>query len=469
MATVSVPDELDRIIREALTGPPQSSSRLRPVDRRLAELLDLDPEKVRAKVVDDAGVVENRLGEGGIVNRKPDLVAILLQNETQLDRTAEKVARLTGPGTNIGASVIFVDIDQGWEVAALVAPEGTGIEARIREWYPEVEVRRPGGSDIDSLRALIERCRREIGYPRSEDHKQKGAREEVVHVLLEESLDAAIAKPDSFDLTSFRRIVSSAYGGAGNQSQINSYLSAGVETIPPLARTIKHLLYGPGDEVDRLDDVLDNAEWKVKGFGEALATKCLAIVYADRWLPLFTYRGENGKRAVMRLPELPVEPLDERGKSRAQLAKESNDALRNLLAPYYGDDSWGAMVFLFWLLKKREGDAELLPPEADVEDVGGRAPPAGGLGAACARTSGGQEADHLLRPTGDGEDLRRTETREVPRSGRPAPQDCPVPSVLCLRGLHRGLSAPRRRERERPLRANAGAAAAAREDRRGVS
>ena len=82
MATVSVPDELDRIIREALTGPPQSSSRLRPVDRRLAELLGLDPEKVRAKVVDDAGVVENRLGEGGIVNRKPDLVAILLQNES---------------------------------------------------------------------------------------------------------------------------------------------------------------------------------------------------------------------------------------------------------------------------------------------------------------------------------------------------------------------------------------------------
>ena len=94
---------------EALTGPPQSSSRLRPVDRRLAELLDLDPEKVRAKVVDDAGVVENRLGEGGIVNRKPDLVAILLQNEGQLDRTAEKVARLTGPGTNIGASAIFVE------------------------------------------------------------------------------------------------------------------------------------------------------------------------------------------------------------------------------------------------------------------------------------------------------------------------------------------------------------------------
>ena len=39
------------------------------------------------------------------------------QNDTQLDRTAEKVARLTGPGTNIGAAAIFVDVDQGWEIA----------------------------------------------------------------------------------------------------------------------------------------------------------------------------------------------------------------------------------------------------------------------------------------------------------------------------------------------------------------
>ena len=141
-----------------------------------------------------------------------------------------------------------------------------------------------------------------------------------------------IADPETFDLAAFRRIASSAYGGAGNQSQINSYLNGGPEAIPPLARTIEHLLYGAGDEVDRLDDVLDNPEWKVRGFGEALATKCLAIVYPERWVPLFIYRGENGKRAVMRLPELPVEPLDERGKSRAQLAKESNDALRSLLA-----------------------------------------------------------------------------------------------------------------------------------------
>ena len=370
MPAVSVADELDRIIRDALAGPHQSSTRLRPLDRRLAELLGLDSEKVRAKVLEGAGVVENRLGEGGVVNRQPDLVAILLSNDAQLDRTAEKVARLTGPGTNIDAAGIFVDVDQGWEIATLIAPEGNELEPKIRSWYPEVSVRRPGGrSDTDVLRALIERCKRELGYPRQQDKDQKATREELLRVLTSESLDAAIAGPETFDLAAFRRIASNAYGGAGNQGQINSYLSAGSEAIAPLARTIRHLLYGDGGDVDRLDDVLDNPEWKVRGFGEALATKCLAITYPERWVPLFVYRGENGKRAVMRLPELPVEPLNERGKSRAQLAEESNDVLRDLLGPYYGDDSWGAMVFLWWLLKQREDEEDLVLPDADLEEL----------------------------------------------------------------------------------------------------
>jgi hypothetical protein len=263
VSVVAVPDELDQIIRDALAGSPQNSHRLRPVDRRLAELLELDAEKVRAKVVEGAGVVENRLGEGGIVNRQPDLVAILLSNDSQLDRTTEKVARLTGPGTNIGAAAIFVDVDQGWKIATLIADEGSDLETKLRDWYPQVAVRPPGlRTDADSLRALVERCKRELGYPRQLDRDQMTAREDMLPALTQESLDAAIADPERFDLASFRRIASNAYGGAGNQGQINSYLSAGPEAISPLARTIRHLLYGPGEDVDRLDDVLDNPEWR---------------------------------------------------------------------------------------------------------------------------------------------------------------------------------------------------------------
>ena len=69
----------------------------------------------------------------------------------------------------------------------------------------------------------------------------------------------------------------------------------------------------------------------------------------------------------MRLPDLPIEPLEERGKSRAQLAQESNDVLLDLLRPYYRDDTYGASVFLWWLLKQKEDEEELLPAEADVD------------------------------------------------------------------------------------------------------
>ena len=195
MAAVSVPDELDRIIREALTGPPQSSTRLRPVDRRLAELLGLDPEKVRAKVVDDAGVVENRLGEGGIVNRQPEL-----GRDPALERRSARSDRREGgspdrPGTNIGAAAIFVDVDQGWEIATLIVPEGNAIEARRPGVVPG-GLSAPAGmrGDTDSLRALVERCKRELGYPRQHDQDQEAARDEVRHVLTEESLDAAIIR-----------------------------------------------------------------------------------------------------------------------------------------------------------------------------------------------------------------------------------------------------------------------------------
>ena len=204
---------------------------------------------------------------------------------------------------------------------------------------------------------------------------------------MEESLDAAISNPETFDLPAFRRIASSAYGGAGNQGQINSYLSAGSETIPPLARTIKHLLYGAGDEVDRLDDVLDNAEWKVKRIRRGARDEGLAIVYPERWLPLFIYRGESGKRAVMRLPELPVEPLDERGKSRAQLAKESNDALRDLLRPYYGDDQLGGDGLPLVALETAGGRGGTAGDPRQIRGARGRTPPASGMGAARPRNS----------------------------------------------------------------------------------
>ena len=63
----------------------------------------------------------------------------------------------------------------------------------------------------------------------------------------------------------------------------------------------------------------------------------LAIVfptYHSRLLPT----GQVRRRSDYAAPELPIKHSSEEGKSRAQLAVESNDALRALLVPYFGDD-----------------------------------------------------------------------------------------------------------------------------------
>ncbi|MGO9960521.1 MAG: hypothetical protein ACLP50_31870 [Solirubrobacteraceae bacterium] len=212
------------------------------------------------------------------------------------------------------------------------------------------------GGDPDALGVLVERFRREMRYPRQEDYEYAAGRRDLLPILSRGELETAIAAPTLAHAAEFRRIASNTYGGPGNQIQINVHLKGGPAAASELARSVRHLLYGPGSDFDRLDDVLEDSAWKVRGFGEALAVKCLAIVFPDRWLPFFLYPGKYGKGAIMRLPELPIEPLFEEGKSRAQLAVESNDALRALLVPYFGDDVTGATRFLWWRLHSAYGN-----------------------------------------------------------------------------------------------------------------
>ena len=145
-------------------------------------------------------------------------------------------------------------------------------------------------SGRDKLAVLIDLFIRDQGYPSQHDQDQVAARTDLLRALTREALDSAIAVPGMVDPAAFREIASNRYGGPGNQIQLNVHLRAGTQAIASLARTIRHLLCGPGDDVDRLDDVLENSAGKVRGFGEALAVKCLAIVYPDRWLPLSSIR-----------------------------------------------------------------------------------------------------------------------------------------------------------------------------------
>jgi 5-methylcytosine-specific restriction protein B len=110
--------------------------------------------------------------------------------------------------------------------------------------------------------------------------------------------------------------------------------------------------------------VLDNSEWEVYGLGESLAVKALAIVYPYRWIPVFNYRGDMGKKRLMQAPALGLEPLDEtQFDTTGKRAVEANRRLRELLDPFFAEDPWGETQFLYWL---RDREAAQRPAQTGL-------------------------------------------------------------------------------------------------------
>jgi MoxR-like ATPase len=207
------------------------------------------------------------------------------------------------------------------------------------------------GAETMTLAERIEQWRDETGYPSDKDTERIAQRETLAEALSGETLDAVIADPEQFELLQFGMFAHNAYGGPGPQSIVHKHLNTGPEAKRRLAHAMRHLIYDT-DEPDmvRLDDVLLSDEWRAPGFGESLATKALAVVYPDKWLPLFQTEGVMGKRILMRSPELgiaEVPDLDEM--TLGEKIKWCNDALRSVLDPYLEDDPWGQMQFLYWL------------------------------------------------------------------------------------------------------------------------
>ena len=64
-----------------------------------------------------------------------------------------------------------------------------------------------------------------------------------------------------------------------------------------ILRTLEYLCWGEGDDADRIDRVLDDPDYKVRGLGETVIFKLLAICYPDRYLCVYPYSGESGKLA----------------------------------------------------------------------------------------------------------------------------------------------------------------------------
>ena len=108
------------------------------------------------------------------------------------------------------------------------------------------------------------------------------------------------------------------------------------------------------DDADRIDKVLNDPEYKVKGLGESVILKLLAVCHPDRYLCVYPYSGKQGKLRMLRALEL-REPSTEATRGRKHV--ESNNRLWERLEPFFPGDPWGMMCFLYWYIDGKEGDS----------------------------------------------------------------------------------------------------------------
>ena len=112
---------------------------------------------------------------------------------------------------------------------------------------------------------------------------------------------------------------SNVYGGPGPQSVLN----ATIRDAEPLRqqeilRNFDYLLWGDEPDEVRINRVLDQDDLGMTGLGESVIVKLLSVAHPERWIPIFPYAGENGKRRHLLLLDLdPPDPTLTRGKFRS--------------------------------------------------------------------------------------------------------------------------------------------------------
>lgn len=217
-------------------------------------------------------------------------------------------------------------------------------------------------SEDDPLRGPVEEFRR-TRYPSPADEQHHADRELFASLLAAENLPLV-------DIVELRRIWNTGrYGTPGPQSVLNtSFRDADAAEYDRMVRSIGFLLWGDGPDETRIDAVLENPDHQVRGLGESVIMKLLALAHPQRYVPVFPLRGPKGKLRMLRLLELD-EPA---GGTRGELQTRANDLLRGRLERLFPDDPWGMTEFLYWFderSREPENETEIDPLEQLAEEL----------------------------------------------------------------------------------------------------
>jgi len=226
----------------------------------------------------------------------------------------------------------------------------------------EVMMARRDEKAIDVSGELFTQFIKVTGYPTQSD-KDNIASGAEFHSLLQQQNLQSLTKHD------LRRIIASRFGSPGPQSGLNrSVRDADEAEWSRIIKSIDYLLWNADSaEEDRIDQLIGEESFLVKGLGASVIMKLLAVAYPGKFVLVFPFYGDQGKAKMLTEFGLPV-PDNELSVGKRQIA--ANDSLIKFVTPITGQDTWTQARFLYWLLERdlREVDDVPKKDQESVED-----------------------------------------------------------------------------------------------------
>ncbi|MEO9248015.1 AAA family ATPase [Citricoccus nitrophenolicus] len=217
----------------------------------------------------------------------------------------------------------------------------------VRELNGETAIE-PG----DKLARKVTEFKEATGYPTA-GHDQDLADRRDFAALLDSELLSTVEPADLGRIWNSGR-----YGGTGPMSVLNTSIrDADNVEAQRIIETFSYLCWGDEPPAERIDRVLGEDELRIRGFGESVIMKMLAITHPDQFITVYPYTGAKGKLAMLKLLELDVPYAETRGAKQVS----ANDILRARLDPYFPGELLGMGEFLYWLAAQDE------EPEPEVE------------------------------------------------------------------------------------------------------
>ncbi|MFD5867880.1 AAA family ATPase [Corynebacterium sp. NPDC060344] len=194
-------------------------------------------------------------------------------------------------------------------------------------------------------------------YPTEDDEQHRADLRDFARLIEREELPVIGA-------AELRRIWNSQrYGSTGPMSVLNTSIRDADESeYTRILSSISYLCWGDGPVEARIDRLLEDDELRVRGLGESVIMKLLAISHPDRFITVYPYTGPKGKLKMLRELGLNAPEVSSRG----ELQVKSNDMLRERLDRHFPGDPWGMGSFLYWLTER--GTVEPSDIESDPLD-----------------------------------------------------------------------------------------------------